>query len=76
MEEWVQCPNGCGEKLFHKEVSAHVRSLCPDRKDPCECGMLIRSWDSHRTLSPSNAPRQGPTTCSTGDGIGPETART
>ena len=42
MGELVLCPNGCGEKLFPKEISAHVRASCPDRKELCDCGMLIR----------------------------------
>ena len=41
-QEWVTCPNGCGEKLFHKEVSQHVRATCPDRKEVCDCGAHIR----------------------------------
>lgn len=53
--EWVQCPNGCGEKLFHKEVSAHVRSMCPDRKEVCDCGMHIR-FRARSLLSPSAVP--------------------
>ena len=47
-EEWVQCPNGCGEKLFYKEVSVHVRSICPDRKELCDCGQLVRHSERNK----------------------------
>ena len=47
-EEWVQCPNGCGEKLFYKEVSVHVRSICPDRKELCDCGQLVRHRERNK----------------------------
>jgi hypothetical protein len=36
------CPNGCGEKLFQRELAQHVRAVCPDRKESCECGAQVR----------------------------------
>lgn len=29
--EWVVCPNGCGEKLFYRELTAHCNALCVER---------------------------------------------
>ena len=37
-EEWVSCPNGCGEKLFHKEV--RTLSHPSARISACACALI------------------------------------
>jgi hypothetical protein len=52
--DWVMCPNGCGEKLFHMELSSHCLAVCRDRKEQCSygCGELVkyRDRDKHKML--------------------------
>eukprot|EP00281_Chroomonas_sp_CCMP1168_P006096 CAMPEP_0206263176 /NCGR_PEP_ID=MMETSP0047_2-20121206/28671_1 /ASSEMBLY_ACC=CAM_ASM_000192 /TAXON_ID=195065 /ORGANISM="Chroomonas mesostigmatica_cf, Strain CCMP1168" /LENGTH=96 /DNA_ID=CAMNT_0053690685 /DNA_START=142 /DNA_END=429 /DNA_ORIENTATION=- len=42
--EWVTCPNGCGARLYYREVQMHVQTVCSERREHCSmgCGELVR----------------------------------
>jgi hypothetical protein len=48
--EWVQCPNGCGAKLYYKEVNMHSQTVCTERKEHCSmgCGELVKFKDRQK----------------------------
>ncbi|KAJ1472336.1 hypothetical protein T484DRAFT_1840708 [Baffinella frigidus] len=48
--EWVVCPNGCGEKLFYRELTAHCNALCVERLEPCTsgCGAMVRFREKNK----------------------------
>jgi hypothetical protein len=48
--EWVQCPNGCGAKLYFREVNMHTRTACTERKEHCSmgCGELVKFKDRQK----------------------------